>query len=155
MPPYGINMTDFTEVNEPTNLLAALAPKTDPELNTPGLKAIILSRRTLNEARLKRDGTAITFELHTESHARPDWMPTIQYKISSTGQLTRESPNASSKPSLNGIWNRTPIREELLKLLSFSSKVIKYDLNNHTVSTRLPGGFHASRRLRSVFVEAP
>ena len=82
----------YTVAKTPNRMLAALTPAISPQI-----KAMVKSERTLCRAWMRDDGNSISFELQTEGARALEYsIPTIDYELSSTGQLVRV---ASHKPS--------------------------------------------------------
>jgi hypothetical protein len=118
----------------------------------------MFSPRTLHAVTVKLDGSYVSFRLRTHTHHEQNNMPTVEYSISSTGQLSRLEPQDLMTtfpiPSIRGVWHRTPIQRKLVELLPFPTKSVTYDLSNRIISHSLPERFHVNHDLRSIFIDS-
>jgi hypothetical protein len=123
-------------------MLAAIRPE-----NSPQLKVLSRSKRILNIVRLSQDGSRIYFGLVTDSIE----FVTVNYELSTTGQLIRYEPYYRSATIL-GVIDHSLIHYTLVSLLEFAH-VVSYDLDKRTRSHGYPAILHVNRRLRASFLE--
>jgi hypothetical protein len=151
--PFPYTSQTFTDAPLPNGVLVALSPNSAPQL-----KPLMFSPCTLHAVTVKLDGRYVSFRLRTHTHHEQNNMPTVEYSISSTSQLSRLEPQDLMTtfpiPSIRGVWHRTPIQRKLVELLPFPTKSVTYDLSNRIISHSLPERFHVNHDLRSIFIDS-
>ncbi|CAI9625311.1 unnamed protein product [Alternaria burnsii] len=127
-------------------MITLLTPQRIPEMS-----AYLQSLHVLREVRTDVKSPQALFILGTPNHCDNTGMPAISYELNANGQVERKHYCVNKGSGIARLLFVASIREKLLSLLMGSNATrFIYNIENRTISPRLPEPFSINRQFREL-----